>query len=135
MENKIHIQNDGCTHKEKEASPTITGNGSPQAHKQFPASIEEIFTTYYDYLKSYHPRAHDLMKKSKKHHQFFFGLEKITPNDIVAYQKNRMDTKRGHTRTRKTSKATVEKELQYCYSAFTRAINAGLTDCNPFEKD
>jgi len=133
MENKIHIKN-SCKHNGNEESATITGNGSPHTHKQFPASTEEIFNTYYDYLKSYHPRAHDSMKKSKKHHQFFFRLEKITPNDIVAYQKKRMGTKVGNTQTRKTSKASVEKELQHCYSAFTRAINAGLTDCNPFEK-
>jgi len=134
MENKIHTKN-SCENNGKEALPAITGNGSPHTPKQFPASIKEIFTTYYDYLKSYHPRSHDSMKKSKKHHQFFFGLEKITPNDIVAYQKNRMNTQGEKTKTRKTTKATIERELQHCYSAFTRAINAGLTDCNPFEKD
>lgn len=97
-------------------------------------NTEKIFTSYYDYLKLYQPRSYASVKKSKKHHRFFFGLETITPDDISAYKQQRLNKTANDQKERKRQRSAVYRELRHCYAAYTRAINAGLTDRNPFEQ-
>lgn len=132
MNNKNQNKKRGKS-KEREQITAISDSRFSNPNQQAIASVEEIFNTYYDYLKSYQPRSHMTVKKSKKYHQFFFGLKKITPKDIVAYRQQRLSENTEDAQKRKKTKAAVSRELQHCHSAYTRAINAGLTDRNPFE--
>lgn len=108
--------------------------GFIHAEEQSGTNTEKIFKTYYDYLKLYHPRSYVSVKKSKKHHQFFFGLETITADDINAYKQKRLSSTVSNPKERSKQRSAVYRELRHCYAAYTRAINAGLTDRNPFEQ-
>ena len=130
---KIHTQNQSHHQTDSTRLHSESCNGFVHAEEQPATNTEKIFKTYYDYLKSYHPRSYVAVKKSKKHHQFFFGLETITPDDINAYKQKRLRNTVSDPTERNKQRSAVYRELRHCYAAYTRAINAGLTDRNPFE--